>query len=266
MVDPVLLTDQSDGILTLTLNRPDVLNALTLELIGGLRDALLAAADDRAVRCVVLTGAGRGFCSGADLREGIVGGEGGEPTPEGYDATVTDYYSPLIRAIRTLEKPVIGAINGVAAGAGQSIALACDLRVASEKASFIGGFVKIGLIPDSGGTFILPRLVGYAKAAELTFLGERVSAEEALRLGIVNKVVPPDELLPATREWALRLAQSPTLAIGMTKRAFNAALMPDLDERLAHEAQLMAAASASADHKEGMAAFLEKREARFTGQ
>lgn len=266
MSDDVLLREQSDGVLTLTMNRPDVLNALTLDLLAALGGAIDAAANDPGVRCLVLTGAGRGFCSGADLREGIVGAEGGVPSPEGYGATVRDYYSPLILAIRRIEKPVIAAVNGVAAGAGQSLALACDLRVASEKASFIGGFVKIGLIPDSGGTFIMPRLVGLAKAAELTFFGDRLPADEALRLGLLNAVVPVDELLPTTMEWARRLAALPTQAIGMTKRAFNAAIMPDLEERLEHEAQLMSAAAATDDHREGIAAFLEKREARFTGQ
>lgn len=264
--DHVLLTDQSNGVLTLTMHRPDVLNALTLDLLTALRQAFELAAGNGDVRCVVLTGAGRGFCSGADLRQGIVGGTGGEPSPEGYGATVREYYSPLILAIRRLEKPVIAAVNGVAAGAGQSLALACDLRVASEKASFVGGFVKIGLIPDSGGTFIMPRLLGYAKAAELTFFGERLPADEALRLGLVNRVAPPDELAGAARAWAEQLAALPTRAIGLAKRGFNAALFPDIEERLEQEARLMAAAAATADHKEGIAAFLEKREPRFTGQ
>jgi 2-(1,2-epoxy-1,2-dihydrophenyl)acetyl-CoA isomerase len=264
--DTGLLTDLSDGVLTLTLNRPDVLNAFTLELLSALRSAFEGAAGEPTVRCVVLTGAGRGFSAGADLRHGIIGGEGGVPSPDGLEQTVTGYYNPLIRAIRQLEKPVIAAVNGVAAGAGQSVALACDLRVASEKASFVGGFIRIGLIPDSGGTFIMPRLIGAAKAAELAFLGERVSADDALRLGLVNKVVPPDELLPAAHAWAAQLAALPTQAIGMTKRAYNAAILPDLDERLAHEAQLMRAAASTADHREGMQAFLEKREPRFTGQ
>jgi len=260
----VLVVEQDGGVLTLTMNRPDTLNAFNREMLIALREAFERAASDDSVRCIILTGAGKGFSSGADLnnlRDQYA--DGGTPTLGPY---VRELYSPLVLAIRTIEKPVIAALNGVAAGAGASMALACDLRIASERASIVEAFVRVGLIPDSGGTVILPLLVGLAKASELAFTGARISAEEALRLGLVNRVVGVDDLVPETLKWAHELAALPTRAIGLTKRGFNHALLPALEELLEYEAQLMEEAGRSHDHREGVIAFLEKRTPQFTGR
>lgn len=263
MTYETLLSESADGVLTLTLNRPDVLNAVTDTMLKELQDALRGAERDASVRCIVLTGAGRGFCAGQDLNA----------QPEAADAprpSVGDHlrhgYNPLVQRIRMIEKPVIAAINGVAAGAGANLALACDLRIASEAASFVQAFVKIGLVPDSGGTLFLPMLVGMAKAAELAFTGDRIGAEESLRLGLVNQVVPAAALMEATHALAARLAALPTRAIGLTKRAFNRAVMPNLDAVLAYEADMQTLASRTTDYTEGVAAFREKRPPTFTGQ
>ena len=264
MTYQTLLTETTDGVLTITLNRPDVLNALTRQVLNELRDALRDAERDAAVRCLVLTGAGRGFCSGLDLTPGA------QRTESDENLSVADgvrqNWNVVVKGIREIEKPVIAALNGVAAGAGMSIALACDIRMASEAAWFMPGFVRIGLIPDSGGTIFLPLLVGYAKAAELAFTGDRVDATEAHRLGLVNHVVPADELMERTRALATRLATMPTRAIGLTKRAFNRAIMPHLDAVLDNEAEMQQLASQSADHQEGIAAFREQRRPHFTGE
>ncbi len=263
MAYETILSEMTDGVLTLTLNRPDVLNAVTDAMLAELQAAFRDAERDAAVRCIVLTGAGRGFCAGQDLN--ARGGATDAPR-----LSVGDHlrqgYNPLVRRIRAIEKPVIAAVNGVAAGAGANLALACDIRIASEAASFVQAFVKIGLVPDSGGTLFLPMLVGYAKAAELAFTGDRIGAEECLRLGIVNQVVPADAFVEKTRELATRLAALPTRAIGLTKRAFNRAMMPDLDAVLEYEADMQTLAGRTKDNKEGVAAFLEKRPPRFTGE
>lgn len=259
-----LIVEQDGGVLILTMNRPDTRNSLSRELLVDLREAFELAGREESARCIILTGAGQGFSSGADLnnlREEYA--DGREPSLGPY---VRELYSPLIMAIRMVEKPVIAALNGVAAGAGASIALACDLRVASEKASIVEAFVRVGLIPDSGGTLILPLLVGMARAAELAFTGARVSAEEALRLGLVNRVVPPDDLMPETLKWAHELAALPTRAIGLTKRGFNRALLSELEQVLEYEAHLMDEAGRTADHREGVKAFLEKRDPVFEGR
>ena len=260
----MLVAERDGGVLTLTMNRPDSLNAFSRELLLALREQFELAAGDNRVRCVILTGAGRGFSSGADLSD--MRELYGRSEPPSLGPYVRELYTPLVLAIRRIEKPVIAAINGVAAGAGASIALACDLRIASENASIVEAFVRIGLIPDTVGTLILPLLVGLAKASELAFTGSRVGAEEALRLGLVNRVVPDDELVPATLAWAHELAALPTRAIGLTKRGFNRALMPELEAILEHEAQLMEEAGRTHDHQEGVMAFLEKRKPEFTGQ
>lgn len=261
MAYQTLLTETADGVLTITLNRPDVLNALTRELLGELRDALRAAERDATIRCLVLTGAGRAFCSGLDLTAGAQRAET-VSVAEG----VRQHYNVIVKGIRAMEKPVIAALNGVAAGAGMSFALACDIRMASEAAWFMPGFVRIGLVPDSGGTLLLPLLIGYAKAAELAFTGDRVDATEAHRLGLVNHVVPADALMERTHALAARLAASPTRAIGLTKRALNRAIMPHLDAALDYEADLQAIAARTDDHREGIAAFREQRQPRFTGE
>lgn len=257
-----ILYTLDEGVLTITLNRPDVLNAFNRKMTDEIQDALKKAERDTSVRCVVFAGAGRAFSSGEDLKSRMAetGGESG-----GFSSTLRERYNPIVLKMRNIEKPVLGSINGVAAGAGCSLALACDMRIASEKARFIEVFVRVGLVPDSGSSFFLPRLVGLGKALEMAFLGDEVGAEEALRLGLVNRVVPQDELESATRKLALRLAQGPTKAIGLAKRAMNRALSMDLEQLLEYEVYAQETAGASADHKEGIAAFLEKRQARFTG-
>lgn len=263
MAYETILSDTTDGVLTLTLNRPDVLNAVTDTMLAELQEALRGAERDAAVRCIVLTGAGRGFCAGQDLNARSEAKDGHQPTVGEH---LRSGYNPLVRRIRGIEKPVIAAVNGVAAGAGANIALACDLRVASEAASFVQAFVKIGLVPDSGGMLFLPMLVGYAKAAELAFTGNRIGAEECLRLGLVNQVVPAEALMETTHALAARLAALPTRAIGLTKRAFNRAMMPDLDALLDYEADMQELAARTDDYREGVAAFRDKRTPTFTGR
>ena len=256
-----LSVQRREGILLITLDRPDSLNAIDEAMTTELQQVLKAADRDEAVRCVVITGAGRGFCSGQDL--GDLSYEEGSPPSFGEE--LRRRYNPLIRRIRTLEKPVVAAVNGVAAGAGASLALASDLRIASEEASFVEAFVRVGLIPDSGGTFILPLLVGMARAAEMAFTGRKVDAAEALEWGLVNRVVAPAELMDETMTLASELADLPTKAIGLTKRAFNRKLMPDLETDLEYEAYLQEIAGRTEDHTEGVEAFLEKRKPEFKG-
>jgi 2-(1,2-epoxy-1,2-dihydrophenyl)acetyl-CoA isomerase len=258
-----LLAETTEGVLTLTLNRPEVYNAFTPQMGRELTDALRAAGRDRAVRAVVITGAGRGFCSGQDLTlvDEVLAGEG----PPSLGGLIRQHYTGLILAMRRLEKPILASVNGVAAGAGMSLALACDLRIASDTASFLQAFVKIGLVPDSGSMYFLPRLVGLAKALELCLLGERVSAEEAQRIGLVSRVVPAEELPAATSELARKLAAGAGRALGLTKRGLNRALETDLDGMLEYEALLQEVAGRTADFREGVIAFKEKRPATFTG-
>ena len=255
---PQLLQSATDGVLTLTLNRPEVLNAITPALLDEVTDALREAASGRTVRAVVITGAGRGFCSGQDLR--AAAGDGGLDV----GTILRDHYTPAIRAIRSMDQPVIAAVNGVAAGAGFSLALACDLRIAAESATFVQAFVRIGLIPDLASTYFLPRLIGPARAAELTMLGETVDATRALELGIVNRVVPDGELAAAAAELAGRLARGPR-SIGLTKRALEVSHENDLEAQLAVEERLQTEATTTSDFVEGVGAFLEKRRATFTG-
>jgi 2-(1,2-epoxy-1,2-dihydrophenyl)acetyl-CoA isomerase len=263
MAYETILSESADGVLTLTLNRPDVLNAVTDAMLAELQEAFRGAERDAAVRCIVLTGAGRGFCAGQDLNAR-------SEAPDGHQVSVGEHlrqgYNPLVRRIRAIEKPVIAAVNGVAAGAGANLALACDMRVASEAASFVQAFVKIGLVPDSGGMLFLPMLVGYAKAAELAFTGDRIGAEECLRLGLVNQVVPAETLMETAHALAARLAALPTRAIGLTKRGFNRAMMPDLDAFLDYEADMQELASRTDDYREGVAAFRDKRTPTFSGR
>jgi len=259
-----ILVSGESSVRTITLNRPDSLNAFNEPMKKELLEVLKQAERDGAVRCVVLTGAGRAFSSGQDLAE-LKGQNERGASPELGDLLHRGYH-PLIRRVREMEKPVVAAVNGVAAGAGCSLALACDLRVASEKASFIEAFIHVGLIPDSGSTFLLPRLVGLAKATELCLLGEKVTAEETLRLGLVQKVVAAEQLLPAAMELAHRLAALPTRAIGLTKRLLNQSFGNDLEGQLAAEAFAQTTAGGTADHLEGVRAFLEKRPANFEGR
>ncbi len=261
MAYETLLTEDAQGVRTITLNRPQALNAFNETLKDELIDALKAAARDKGVRCLVITGAGRAFCAGQDLKDrtGAGGGTGS------FSASLRDKYNPMILSVRTMEKPVVAAVNGVAAGAGCSLALACDLRVVADKASFIQAFVKIGLVPDSGATFLLPRLVGLGRALELAFTGDPLDAGTALDLGVANSVVPGGALMTATMDLANRLAQAPTRAIGLTKRAMNRALLVDLESALDYEADMQEIAGRGPDFAEGLSAFMEKREPRFTG-
>jgi 2-(1,2-epoxy-1,2-dihydrophenyl)acetyl-CoA isomerase len=250
-------TSQDGAVLTITLNRPDVLNAFNAAMHKAFAGALKEAAD-RAVRAVVLTGAGRGFCVGQDLNEfrEIAGDIGGR---------LRENYHPNVLAIRRLEKPVIAAINGAAAGAGLSIACACDLRVAADSASFVPAFINIGLIPDSGGSYFVARHLGYARAFEWMMSGRKLSAAEAHAWGLVSEVVDDDDLAARTADLAAQLAAMPTRGIGMTKRLFDRAATGTLEEQLELEAQLQSAATETDDFREGVDAFLEKREPRFKG-
>ena len=252
-----VLSTRDGAVLTITLNRPDVFNAFNRALHAELRSALEEAADP-AVRAVVITGAGRGFSAGQDLREFS---ELQESLEDALEAT----YHPNIRLIRGLAKPVIAAVNGPAAGAGLSLASACDVRVASSAATFVPGFVGIGLVPDSGGSWFLHRLLGYARAFEWMSSNRRVGADEALAWGLVSEVIPADDFEPRVAEIAATWAAMPTAAVGMTKRLFEHSYTASLEDQLALEAELQQAAVATADFAEGVGAFLEKRPPSFTG-
>jgi 2-(1,2-epoxy-1,2-dihydrophenyl)acetyl-CoA isomerase len=253
-----------DTISVITLDRPDVYNALDDESGFQLLKTFGAAAEDDSVRCIVITGAGKAFCSGEDLGPLAQSYKSGEVPDLGQ--TVENRYNPLIRAIRNAPKPVIAAVNGVAAGAGASIALACDFRIVSSKAKFVLAFIKIGLVPDSGGLWFLSRMVGSAKAWELAATGDPLSAEEALRLGLATQVVEPDEFEETWRAFAGELATGPTQAYALTKSLVNASVERGLDEQLDIEVAAQRAAGKTDDHLEGTIAFLEKRPPRFVGK
>ena len=254
-----LRLEVEDAIATVTLDRPAALNALTIPLKEALLEAFATVAADRAIRAVILTGAGRAFCAGQDLRERQ------EPDAPPLDVELRERYIPIVRAMRALDQPIVGAINGVAAGAGASLAFACDIRLAAPEASFILAFGRIGLVPDSGATWFLPRLVGASKAAELALTTDPLSAVDAERFGLVAKVVPGDALAREARAMAVRLAALAPGALAATKHALDLAWSLDLDAAMANEARLQGLAGASTDHAEGMTAFLEKRPPRFTG-
>jgi len=255
-----VLRSESGGVLTLALNRPDKLNAFDAEMTAALL-AALEDADRETVRCVVLSGVGRGFSSGQDLGE-FVRLQQGE-----VKASVADHlrhgYNRVVLKLRTIEKPVIASLNGIAAGVGLSIALACDIRIAADDARLTLGFSKIGLIPDGGASMTLPALVGLGRALELAWTSDRVGAEEALRIGLVNRVVPAADLEARTAELASQLAAMPALALGLTKRAFNQSTLPHFAAWLDDEANYQELAAAGPDHREGVAAFIEKRAPAF---
>jgi 2-(1,2-epoxy-1,2-dihydrophenyl)acetyl-CoA isomerase len=255
--------DVETGVARVALARPDVLNSLNRAMARELQAAFDECAARADVRAVILTGSGRAFCAGQDLAE-IVPPDG-SPGPAVSDI-VAESYNPLVRRILALEKPVVCAVNGAAAGAGANLALSCDLVVASRSAYFLQAFVNIGLIPDSGGTFLLPRLVGLARAKSLAMLGERIGAEQAQAIGLIHAVAEPDALEADTRALAAKLAALPTRAIGLAKRAFHAEVFPDLDAALERERALQGEASRTSDYAEGVRAFLAKRKPVFTGQ
>jgi 2-(1,2-epoxy-1,2-dihydrophenyl)acetyl-CoA isomerase len=244
----------------ISLNRPDVFNSFNREMALSLQKTLTDCSNDNSIRAIVITGNGKAFCAGQDLKEVT------DPDLNpGFRKILEEHYNPIIKKIRTIEKPIIAAVNGVAAGAGANIALACDIVLAAENASFIQAFSKIGLIPDSAGTFFLPRLIGFQKASALMMLGDKVSALEAEQLGMVYKVIAAESFLEEVTKIAETLAEMPTKAIGLTKRLLNQSLTNNLENQLAIESDLQIEASSSNDYKEGVTAFVEKRKPQFNG-
>ena len=256
-----ILLKIENNVAYITLNRPEVFNSFNREMALRLQDTFDACEINDEVRAIVLSGNGKAFCAGQDLKEVI--------TPDlnpGFKKILEEHYNPIILRIRNIEKPIIAAVNGVAAGAGANIALACDIVIADEKASFIQAFSKIGLIPDSAGTFFLPRLIGFQKASALAMLGDKVSVEEAERLGMIYKYVPSEEFQEIIKKIALKMAQMPTKALGLIKDAFNKSLTNNLEEQLALEAKYQIEAAETEDFNEGVTAFIEKRKPNFKGE
>jgi 2-(1,2-epoxy-1,2-dihydrophenyl)acetyl-CoA isomerase len=255
---PTLLSATQSATLILTLNRPERANAFTLALIGELQKAFRQAAADSGVRAILLTGAGKVFGAGQDIEE--IKSYGADIS---YREHLLKTYNPLVMQIRSIEKPVIAAINGPCAGASLGIALACDMRLASENANFVVGFTGIGLVPDSAVSLLLPALIGLGRASEFTFTNTPIEAQEAMQWGLVNHVYSYDDLMPKAMKLAAQLAAGPTGAYGLTKRAFNQAVLPNLEEVLNHEADLQEIAGRRDEHKEGVSAFLDKRQPQF---
>lgn len=255
-----VLLEVKENIAYITLNRPDKYNAFNREMALLLQDQLTVCKRNKDIRCVYITGAGKAFSSGQDLEE-VVAPDGPEVT-----TILSEHYNPIIRQIRKLEKPVIAAVNGVAAGAGANIALCCDIVVAAESASFIQAFSKIGLIPDSGGTYFLPRLVGWQKASALMMLADKVSATEAERIGMLYKVFPDNSFATEAQKIVATVAQMPTRGLALTKVALNNSFINGYEDQLHDEELLQEKAGATADYKEGVQAFLEKRKPNFTGE
>ena len=256
-----VLYEINNNVATMTLNRPDRLNAITDPLIAALIKALKDANKNGEVRAILLTGAGRGFCAGQDLS-----GFGEERAKNHIYKHLTNHYRPLIKLLHTIEKPIIAAINGAAAGAGASLALACDLRIMSTKAYLLQAFSNIGLIPDAGSTWFLVKQLGYSRAFELAIEGEKIPAERCLQLGLVNRLADEDSLMTEAQVWAEKLSTRATYAIGLTKRAMKRAVTNGLLESIEYEAHLQQLASESEDFREGVKAFSEKRPPEFKGR
>ncbi len=263
MDQATVLFDISSGVAEIVLNRPDKLNSFNRPMAAELLHVLRMAAEKNEVRAVLLRGEGRGFCAGQDLAEVAPRSDGSVPD---LGDIVRTTYNQIVSAIRNLEKPVVCAVTGIAAGAGANLALVCDLVFASEDASFVQSFSKVGLIPDSGGTYFLPRLVGLQRAAALAMLGNKLNAQDAERMGLIYKVCAKDEVLREARETARFLATQPTRGLGLTKKAFNLSFGRSLAEQLDLEEELQRLAGQSPDYKEGVRAFLEKRPPQFTGE
>ena len=262
MSEQPVLTSLENGVLEITLNRPESLNAFTVDMHAGLREAFARATSDKAVRAIILTGAGRGFCAGQDLSER----DPAKGDIVDLSVTLSTNYNPLLRRMRALEKPIICAVNGVAAGAGANLALACDIVIASDAAKFIQAFSKIGLIPDAGGTYTLTRHLGEARAKALAMTAMPLTAQKAEEWGLIWQCVEADKLMQTARDLAASLAQGATLGIGKTKKVIQAASTNSLDQQLELEAAVQGELGASQDFKEGVQAFLEKRPAVFKGE
>lgn len=262
-MNDVVLYSVANGVATLTLNRPDQLNAFTEDVHTGLRRGIERVAADDDVRCLVITGAGRGFCAGEDLREAMKSMTAGGID---YEGILRERYQPVVHGLQQLPKPVIAAVNGVAAGAGVSLALACDIRLAADNARFMLAFSKIGLIPDAGANWFLPRLVGTGLALEMAMTGRSVDAAEAKAAGLVNHVFPAAEFAERVAAYAAELAQGATVAMGLAKQAIYYGLSHNLADTLDEEGRLQARAGATADHQEGVQAFIEKRQPVFRGR
>jgi 2-(1,2-epoxy-1,2-dihydrophenyl)acetyl-CoA isomerase len=250
----------NNGVGVITLNRADKYNSFVREMALAMQQALTSCQTDKNIRAVLLTGTGKAFCAGQDLAEAI------DPNGPELSKIVSEHYNPIIEQIRNLDKPVVCAVNGVAAGAGANIALACDITVAANSASFIQAFSKIGLIPDSGGTYFLPRIVGMQKAAALMMLGDKVMAPQAEQMGMIYQAVADEDLMPTATKVAEKLAKMPTYGIALTKQALNQAYNNNLTQQLALEDELQTKAGQSYDYNEGVSAFLEKRKPEFKGE
>lgn len=254
-----VLLETENGVAYITLNRPDKLNSFNREMALLLQQLLDDCAADDTIRCIYITGAGKGFCAGQDLAEVV------DPNGPGMQKILGEHYNPIISRLRSISKPIVAAVNGVAAGAGANLALACDIVVAADSASFIQAFSKIGLIPDSGGTYHLPKLIGFQRASALMMLGDKVPAADALQMGMLYKTFSADTFAAESKKLAQQLAQMPTKALGYIKEALNASLTADLQQQLATEDKLQQEAASTNDFKEGVAAFLEKRNPAFKG-